>query len=243
MKHIITLVALLMLTQVSFAQNYNDLKILFADENYEKLVKEAEKYNDNDATKYDPAPYIWAAKGLYAISLSGNDDEKFDNAFKDGITFLSKGIKYDLKKNDGQEMEEHAEFIETYQMALYTRINNELLINSYKKAYSWCVKYKKISQETTGINFVIGACKYNDGDRSSSRTAWQEADESLKAITDISDWSEADKNILKLGIIKTAQTYKETMQMDLAKSTLNSVAHWFEEDEDFQAQYDEIVNG
>lgn len=242
MKHIITLVGLLMLTNLTFAQDYNDLRILYADENYEKLVKEAEKYTEDDDTKYEAAPYFWAAKALYKISLSGTTDDNFKNAYKDAITFMSKGMKYDLKKNDGATIEEFEEFISEFQMSLYTRISNEMEAASFKKAYSWAVKYRKISQEETGINYVIGACKYQDGDRSSSRTAWQEADEMIKNVTDVDSWSEADRMMLKLGIIQTAKVYKETNQMAMAKETLNKAAQWFEEDEDWQVRYDDIVN-
>ena len=242
MKHIITLVGLLMLTNVTFAQDYNDLRILYADENYEKLVKEAEKYTEDDDTKYEAAPYFWAAKALYKISLSGTTDENFDNAYKDAITFMSKGIKYDLKKGDGAVMEEFGEFISEFQISLYNRISNEMGAASYKKAYSWAVKYKKISTEETGVNYVIGACKYQDGDRSSSRTAWQEADKLIQEVTDVDSWSEADRKMLKLGIFETAKVYKQTNQMSMAKETMNKAAQWFEEDEDWKSMYDEIVN-
>ncbi len=243
MKHIITLVALLFVTQFGIAQDYNDLKILFADGNYEKLVKEAEKYTEDDDTKYDPVPYFWAAKGLYKLSLSGTTDEDFKNAYKDGINFLSKGIKYDLKKGDGVAMEDFGDFIDEYRLSLYTRISNEMDALSYKKAYSWAVKYKKISTEGCGINFVIGACKYNDGDKSTARTAWLEAEKLIDELSGVDSWSEADRKMLKLGILQTAKTYKESQQMDKAKSTLNKAAQWFEEDADWKERYDEIVNG
>ncbi|MFN5910701.1 MAG: hypothetical protein ACK45H_05135, partial [Bacteroidota bacterium] len=55
---------------------YDDLKILYADANYEKLVKVAENYSLKEELKKDALPFLWLAKGLYKISLSGTDDEK-----------------------------------------------------------------------------------------------------------------------------------------------------------------------
>lgn len=243
MKNIITLVGLLFVTQASIAQEYNDLKILFADGNYEKLVREAEKYTENDKTKYDADPYFWAAKALYKISLSGTLDEDYKNAYKDGITFLSKGMKYDIKKNDGAAMIEFNQIIEDYRLSLFTRISNEIGAESYKKAYAWAVKYKKISDESCGINFVIGACKYNDGDRSTARTAWVEAEKLIGELSGVDSWSEGDRRMLKLGVLETAKTHKANQQKDKAKEILNKAAQWFEEDDDWKAQYDEIVNG
>lgn len=231
------------MTQASIAQEYNDLKILFADGNYEKLVREAEKYTESDKTKYDADPYFWAAKALYKISLSGTTDDDYSNAYKDGITFLSKGMKYDIKKNDGAAMLEFNQIIEDYRLSLYMRISNEIGVASYKKAYAWAVKYKKISDEACGINFVIGACKYNDGDRSTARTAWVEAEKLIGELSGVDSWSEGDRKMLKLGVLETAKTHKANQQKDKAKEILNKAAQWFEEDDDWKAQYDEIVNG
>ena len=107
MKHILTILSVLFVTSLSFGQppTYDDLKILYADANYEKLAKVAENYTLKDKTKKDVLPYIWLSKGLYKISLSGTDNEKFKNAYKAAIKHLSKGIKYDLKYNEGSTLE------------------------------------------------------------------------------------------------------------------------------------------
>lgn len=244
MKNFITLFALLLLGLNTYAQGeYNDLKILYADEKYEKLVGEAEKYTEKESTKYDPVPYIWAARALYKISLTGTTDERFKNAYKDAITFLSKGMKYDIKKNDGQAMIEFSEFIDEFKMSLYNRISNDIGAGDFKKGYAWCVKYQKISDKFAGVNYVIGACKHQDGDKSTARAKWTEGEQALTEVTGIDEWSEADRKMLKLGILQTAKAFKESQQMDKARETLNKAAQWFEEDEDWKVQYDEIVNG
>ena len=84
MKRIIGLFILLMSNFLAQAQapGFDDLKILYADANYEKLVKVAENYTLKDELKKDPIPFVWLAKGLYKISLSGSDDEKYKTAYK-----------------------------------------------------------------------------------------------------------------------------------------------------------------
>ena len=103
MKKLIVLVLLLLSATTINAQapNYDDLKILYADGNYEKLVKVAENYTLKDDLKKDPMPFIWLGKGLYKISLSGTDEEKFKNAYKDAIAAVSKSLKND--KDNGQQ--------------------------------------------------------------------------------------------------------------------------------------------
>ncbi|GAB5418148.1 MAG: hypothetical protein Crog4KO_32280 [Crocinitomicaceae bacterium] len=222
--------------------DYNDLRILYADGDYEKLTKKAEGYTTNDKTKYDPVPYIWLAKGLYKISLSGTDDERYKNAYKDAVKYLGKGIKYDLKKNDGQAMEEFSEFITDFQMTCVTRISNDIEAGDYRKAYSWAGRYRKITQNPVGVYLILAACKSIQKDRSTARENWKKADEILPTITGVDDWSEADRTVLKIGIIESAKAYKTNMQDDKAKEILGKAAQWFEGDEDWQRRYDEYVN-
>ena len=242
MRHLITCIGLLLFSQTVSAQDYDDLRILYADEDYEKLVKKAEGYTESDDTKYDPVPYIWAAKGLYKISLSGSTDERFKNAYKDAVNFLGKGMKYDLKKNDGQAMIEFAEFVTEFQMTLCTRIVNDIDAGDFRKAYSWSTKYRKITQNEVGVLLIMAACKHDQKDRSTARTNWKEADALLPEVTGVDSWSEADRKILMVGIIESAKAYKSMLQDDKAKDILGKAAQWFEEDEEWQRRYDDYVN-
>ena len=78
MKNSLLLITALFISGMAYSQspNYDDLKILYADANYEKLAKVAAGYTEKDKTKKDIAPYIWLSKGLYKISLSGTENLK-----------------------------------------------------------------------------------------------------------------------------------------------------------------------
>lgn len=243
MKTLFTILGLcLTINTLAQAPNFDDLKILYADANYEKLVKEADSYIQNEKTKKEIAPYFYAAKGLYKISLSGTDDEKFKNAYKDAIGYLGKGLAYDKKYNEGAYTVEEEEFVSMFQMSLVEAIENEISINSWKKVYSWSIKYQKIAGDLTGVYFLEGASKFYDNDKTSARDFWKKADVELAKIESIDNWSDADKKLLKLGVLYTAKALKDSRQIDKSKALLGKVGQWFEEDEDWKAQYDEIVN-
>ena len=139
MKNLLSLLFIVVLSNLSLAQppEYDDLKILYADADYEKLAKVAGSYTEKDNTKKDILPYIWLGKGLYKISLSGTTDEKFKNAYKDAIKYLKKGMRYDLKYNDGAVFAEHEEFLNKFQMSLVEIIDNEVAAESYRRAFGW----------------------------------------------------------------------------------------------------------
>lgn len=244
MKNILTILSVLFLSSFSFGQppGFDDLKILYADANYEKLVKEAESYTLKDKTKKLIPPYLWLAKGLYKISLSGTDDDKYKNAYKDAIKHLSKGIKYDLKYNEGATLEEEREFMDEFQLSLEEIIENEMSAGGFKKAYGWAISYQKVTTNILGAKFVMGACKFEDQDKPTARTLWQEAQKMMDETESIESWSKADKNMLKIGILYSASGLKKSRQEDKAKALLGKASQWFEEDPDWQEKYDLIVN-
>tara|TARA_B110000503_G_C7030420_1_gene363755 strand:- start:3 stop:737 length:735 start_codon:yes stop_codon:yes gene_type:complete len=244
MKNSLLLITALFISGLAYSQspNYDDLKILYADANYEKLAKVAAGYTEKDKTKKEIPPYIWLSKGLYKISLSGTDNEKFKNAYNDAIKYLSKGIQYDIKYNEGSTIAEHKEFIDKFQLSLFEIIDNEISDENYGRAYGWGIKYNKITTNQIGPKYLMGACKYEDQDKPTARTLWQEGNKMLEELTSIEGWSEADLKMFKAGLLYSASALKKTRQGDKAKDLLNKSAQWFEDDDDWKVQYDEIVN-
>lgn len=243
MKKLITVFALfLYATSVSAqAPDFNDLQILYADGKYEKLAAAADKYTQKDNTKKEIPPYFWAAKGLYKISLSGTDEPKFKNAYKDAIKYLGKGMKYDRKYNEGSMTSEEEEFVSLFQRSLYETIDNELSAKSFKRGGSWAIKYIKITTNPVGAKYVLGACKFFDEDRTTARELWKEANGMLEKIESIENWSEADKNILQIGILYSSKALKKSRQEDKAKELVAKVSDWFKKDENWKEKQNEIL--
>lgn len=230
------------MSHMVFSQTYDELKILFADGNYEKLLDRAIKITENDKRKQESAAYFWAAHALYKISITGETDEKYKNAYQEAIAYLGKGLKYDIKSNDRASILEFDEFLEEFQLSLQIRIMNEWEQQLPKKAYSLAIKYVKITENPVGAKYMAGACKLLDGDQGTSRTLWTDADKLMEGIESIDSWGQADKDILMNGILASAEALKTKRQIDKAKILLNKAAPWFEGNEVWQAKYDEIVN-
>ena len=237
----LVLIGALLTTKLLVAQapEYNDLRILFADGDYEKLVRASEKYTMNDKTKSDALPHMWMGRGLYKVSLSGSDNEKYKNAYKEAIGEVGKSIKYD---KSGDVQTEYAEFYEEFKNSLVETIRNEVEIPDYKKASTWILKYYKINMTSIGAKYLEGVCKYRNSDKGGANTAWKEAETMLKSVSNIDDWSKAEKDMLMLGVMHTADCYVSSKQTEKAKAVMGKVAQWYEGNEEFKTKYDEIVN-
>jgi hypothetical protein len=235
------ILSLLFLSFLSHSQppEYDDLKIYYADGNYEKLVDKADKYTQKDDTKKDPHPYMWATKGLYKISISGNNDPEYKNAFKDALGYFGKSMKYD---EDGSCLNTHMEFVNEFTKAAVELIVNDVEAGDFNKAYSWNVKYAKAAKDPAAAKYMEGACKFNKGDKSGANTAWKEADEMLKDVTSLDSWLEADRKLLKIAVIQSADCLMKSRQLDKAKDLMNRFAPWFDTQDDFKVKYDEIIN-
>jgi len=228
-------------TLLSFGQkSYDDLKILYADGNYEKLIKVATKYTSDEDTRKDAMPHLWMARGYYKISIAGSDDPEDKNAFKDAVGAISKFLKMD---KDGEAMTdpENSEFVETMQAALYEQISNEIATENFRKAYSWVIKYNKISNNSLGAKYLEAACKFRTDDKSTAFTMWRDCEVEAGKVTSREDWSPTDLNILKTGVLESAECLVSARQVDKAKVLVNKIAPWFEDDEDFKAAYNEIL--
>jgi hypothetical protein len=240
MKKLVLATALLIAGFVNAqGPTYDDLRILYADGNYEKLVKSSESYTQKDKSKTDALPFMWLARGLYKISQSGAADEKYKNAYKDAIGAVGKCMKLD-KAGDVQR--EYVEFFDEFKMSLVEMIANDVSVPDYKKASSWVLKYYKLDANSIGAKLMEGACKFRNADKGGANACWKETDKKIAALETIENWSPADVQLFKMGVIQTAECYVSSRQVDKAKTLLGKVAQWFEEDEEFKAKYDEIVN-
>lgn len=247
MKRLIFATTLLLSFTKAFGQppSYDDLNILYADGRYEKLVASASHYTEKDDTKKDALPQMWLGRGLYKISMSGTDDERFKNAYKESVGAVGKAIKLD---KSGEVQSQYSEFFEEFKMSLVNMIRPDVENGDFKKASPWITKYYKLNMKSIGTKYLDGVAKFKGGDRSTANTLWKEADTWLAQVNDFDSWSPAEKELLKLGVMSTADAYVTAKQVDKAKTLLGKVKQWYEEnedhpaDEEFMEKYNSIVN-
>ncbi len=173
-------------------------------------------------------------------SLSGTADEKYKNAYKDAIGALAKGMK--VAKDSIELLSAHMDFIGQFQNSMVEMISNDIAAKDYNKAAGWVIKYYKITANPIGAKYMDGAAKYRNADKGGANALWKEAETMLKKITSLDEWTEADRTLLKLGVMEAAECYISSKQVEKAKETMNKVAPWFESDPDFKEKYDALIN-
>ena len=240
MNKLLTLLATVFFGLTVFSQvDEEELLILKADRNWEKLIRTAEKYTTNNKTKNEPVPYYYMAYGLYKISFIGDRPDDYKNAYKDALTTVG---KMQRKDGDGSVQEEYEEFFVELKMSLLEIIRNEFDAGEYRRSFGWVMKIYKFGRDNISGKFLEGACRYRNTDKATARTKWKEGAKLISEIDSPSQFDKADREMIKFGLYEAAKCKIEGRQKDAAKEIMNYGAQWFEEDKDWQRYYDEIVN-
>lgn len=218
---------------------YDDLLILFADENYDKLLKKAEKYTDKDDTKKDAIPYVFISRANFEISKNAELLEDYPKAWKDAVKYAGKAMR---KDKDGSTFEEYRDYFSDLKKVLVEEMENYLIDSDYKKAER-SVKYIiKIQEEDLGAQYMMAYLKTVNGDIGGAREYKLAAEKIMEQTSNVSEMRSEDLRLLKLGLMYYALHMKEKGRMDEAKQIINKGYQWFENEPAYAKAYDEIVN-
>lgn len=240
MKKLLTLTALLFMGLSTFGQvDEEELIILKADRNWEKLIRQAEKYTQKPDTKNEPIPYYYMAYGLYKISFIGDRTDEYKNAYKDALTVVGKMLR---KDPDGKVQKEYEDFFVELKLSLLEIIKNDFEADEYRRSFGWVMKVYKFGRDNISGKFLEGAVRYRNNDKSTAKTKWKEGRELLEQVSSAKEFDKADREMIKYGLYHSAKCQKEAKQYDTAKELMNLGAQWFEDEKDWQKYYDEIVN-
>ena len=246
MKRIVLL--FIMLVGISFSTDaqspeYDDLVIYYADGDYERLLKKAEKYTLSDKTKKDALPYFYLAKCNFDMSKDQEWLDKYPKAFNDAIKFAGNCIKKDLKA-EGTVYEDNIQFFTELKVALVEDIKNLVAEQSFMKLMGYIAKLHRFDKSDIGSYFLKAGAQYIEKDKSGGKITAKEAWERLEAIENVDNWRPIDFEMLKIGATVFCDAMFDHMRQEqAAKDLLGRIKQWLEDDEEFMAYYNRRVNG
>ncbi|MFT5821417.1 MAG: hypothetical protein ACI8ZM_002670 [Crocinitomix sp.] len=220
--------------------NYDDLLIYFADGDYEKLVSKAEKYIGNDKTKRDALPYLYCSMGYFEMSKDDIFEEDYPKAYNQAIGMAGKGLK---KDKDGSMYADNIKYYTKIKESVVEEIQNMVDGQDYSRLRGTVMKLQRLDPADVGSHFLLAACQFQIKDKGSAKITSKEAQLRLDAVESVEDWREVDMDMLRIGVIEYARYFKQARQPEISKKILNKVKQWYEDDEAFMAEYDDIVNG
>jgi hypothetical protein len=250
MKNKFLFIAFLLFLSISYAQppDYSDLKILYAEGQYEKLVKAADKYKNKPDLLEDADPSVYLSMGLYRISFTTLVDENplFADSRETALEALGEAFSIDKEiEREVSELDKHAEYINEVQSYLLEALENELDAKSYNGASSNVQKYSLVTKNATvGCKYLEGALKYLKKDKAGANASWKKAGEMYKKqnITSTENWTSGDLKITKIGVLTAAECLINYGKRPEAETLLRNFANFYEEDEEFFKKYNELLS-
>ena len=203
---------------IGISQEYEELLVLLVDEKYEKCFDKALKYTENDKTKNDPMPYLYAAQALHAMSKDHQYSEVFPKAYGDAISFA----KNYRKKDKTYAYKEDAEpFLEKLKLEILEEIENYNLgadEKSYKKSLGLMKKVVSIDPDCRASILLRGELEILTKNKTEGRKMVAEGLDLVKKIGEevqFSDMTLSQQKYLKYALMFSAQN---CFEVDRAKS-------------------------
>ena len=206
---------------ITVTNNLDELTQIHADSNFIKLVKRASDYVVKPKYASDPTPYIFLAKGFYGMYRKDLKDPLIPDPFDEAVTATATAIEKD--ENGIFRMPIHEMWLNNFQSELldngiiyrlededgypilYTNTNKEKLAEVVSEMLDATEQYSTITKNPIGIKFVEAAIRFQNKDAKTANLIWKTEIPNLMKLTDLENFTDADKDALRTGLILSSQ--------------------------------------
>lgn len=177
--------------------NYEDLRIYYADGNFEAVIKKAEKYILKGCKPASPAPYMWLSMVNYRMIFDSCGPH--DEAYRDAIKYATRGLKIPWRSIDSTDF---YEYIEELRLSLISDVKELLDTEYFERLILTAMRYQRVSKNGVGAKYLEGLAYLRTKDKILGKINIQEADEMLDNYTQSDSWGPNDSLILKIGVVE-----------------------------------------
>lgn len=234
---ILSLLAVLYLSPSLVGQEnkeYEDLWVLYIDENYEKLLKKAVSITEADKTKKEPMPYLFASMAYFEISKKEDMAEDYPRAFKNSMKYAAKWRK---KDKTGAFVYDNKDYIADLREAGMEEAEGYVEDGNFSKAKSLYKYMTKFDPDCPGswLMYAYTLKKVND------YSGHDQAMENFNTkLGDIDRLSSEQQRLLKYGLITYAEFLYEDGKRTEAKDLLAKGADFYAEDNEYKIVMEDL---
>ena len=199
--------------------SYEDLLVMYVNEDFKNCYKKSLKYTVKDKTKKDPLPYLFISKACYEMSQDHKYTEEFPKARK---TALSYAVKYRKKDKEYNFKEDAEEFINGFKLNIIEELENYLeegTDKTYSKAVGLTKRACDIDPDDYGAKLLYSILCTITKNKTYAKEALKICIPKLKKYEknkfSLKYMTESQQLFLRNAIMEYAKYYKEK---DAAKS-------------------------
>jgi hypothetical protein len=219
-------------------EDYEDLRKLYMDEKYEKLISKGEKYLGDSDTRKEPEPYMFLSKAYYEISRMEDMHEDFppDKAFANSLKWAT---KYRKKDPEGVLYLENEIFFEELKKSALEEAAGFNADQKFSRAKRFYDSITKFDPNDAGAWLLLGLTQIEMRSMMEASMSFKQAGVVLHAI-DVGAVNAQDRKTLMWGGIDYGQYLINEGQKDSARTTLDLLAPALQGDNQFDALYRKV---
>lgn len=218
---------------------YDDLLVLYVDEDYEKCVYKAERYVDRKATHRDPLPYLYASMCYFEMSKIPKYQEmdEYKRAGRDALKWAAKYRRKD------KNMEFFANY-EDYWSELNT-VTQEIGMNyldegSFSKAKSQFQRMTRYYPENPGAWAMLALAQKKMKATRDAQDNTTKFHEVLDAIPNVARLPKDERILLRESLVRTAMYWEDQGELSEARKVIDLGKDYFMENPEFKSLYEEL---
>ena len=216
---------------------YEDLLVLYVDEEYEKCLAKAENYTLKDDTRRDPLPYLYMSMSLFEMSKDEKYAEDYAKADRDALKYAEKYRKKDKEAEFFANYEDYWVELNTLAMGLAEIEISDGKWSRARKYYDYMAGY---DPENPGAWLMMAWCQHKDNLARDADETMKSFEAAMQANPDLTRLTEDRKKLLKFGMINYAELMNEQGDRSSAKAILEQGKDLFSADEEFMMMYNEL---
>lgn len=241
MRTLFAILAIVSSTLFAQAQKhvYDDLLILYVDEDYEKCIAKAERYAEHKDTRRDPLPFLYLSMCHHEMSKLEEyyTQQEYRFADRDALKYATR-----FRKKD----KELAYFnnYEDYWMELNTRAmesgSNHYQLGEFSKARRIFDRMVTYMPENAGAWRMRALCQERMNMKREAEESRKSFDEAYAAIQDVERLPSDQRKLLRNALVLDAEYLVSTGRQSEAKELLSLGEEHFMSNLEFKSLYEEL---
>ena len=219
-------------------KDFEDLRTLYIDEKYEKLISKGERYMGKSDTRKDPAPYLYMSKAYFELSSMEDMAEDYppEKTFANALKWAT---KYRKKDPEGVLFRENDMFFEELKKTALLDAAGFMSDQKYSRAKRYYDAITKFDPDDAGAWLLLGYCQMQMRSMTEAGMTYKKAGEVLHS-TDVTRLNAQDKKTLREGGINYAEYLVAEGKRDSARTTMDLLAPALEGDSQFDMLYRKV---
>ncbi len=214
---------------------FEDLRILYMDEKYEKLISKGTSYAENDKTRKSPEPYLYLSKAYFEISQleKYNEDYPPEKAFRNAMKWAA---KYRRKDKEGVLYRENDMYFQELKKSAMNEAAGLMSDEKYSRAKRYYDGICDFDPEDAGAWLMLGYCQLKIRNVTEAKMNYKQAGVVLNT-RDMTSLTSTERNLLLEGVLNYSEYLTSEGMRDSARTTLELAHPALEGDSEFLMHY------